>query len=92
MSKFPLGQTVITATAKARFEAAPEFVQACLGRHAQGDWGDLDPEDAKMNDAGLGVEHPDRLLSSYAAPSGGKLWVITEWDRSVTTVLLPEDY
>ncbi len=90
MSKFPLGQTVITRAAAATFES--EFVQACLARHHDGDWGDLDPEDAKMNDAGLGEEHPDRLHSSYKAPDGGKLWVITEWDRSVTTVLLPEDY
>lgn len=90
MSKFPFGQTVITRAAQAAFE--PEFVQSCLQRHAQGDWGDLDPEDKALNDAGLG-DPPDRLHSSYAHPDGkGKLWVITEWDRSVTTVLLPEDY
>ncbi|KKK66591.1 hypothetical protein LCGC14_2962560 [marine sediment metagenome] len=87
--KFSLGQTVITQAAEATFERA--FVVKCLARHVSGDWGDLAPEDAKMNDAGLG-EHPDRLHSSYATPEGGKLWVITEIDRSVTTVLLPEDY
>jgi len=89
-AKFELGMTVITATAQHTFE--PEFVQACLHRHAQGDWGDLDPSDAKANDAGLEGEHPDRLHSVYKAPGEGELWIITEWDRSVTTALLPSDY
>ena len=52
MSKFELGQTVITSAAQA--VADPAFVQECLQRHAQGDWGDLDPEDKALNDAGLG--------------------------------------
>lgn len=90
MSKFELGQTVITRAAQAAH--TPAFVQECLQRHAQGDWGDLDPEDKALNDAGLSPETPDRLHSSYKTPGGLKLWVITEWDRSVTTALLPEDY
>lgn len=88
MSKFPMGQTVITANAQATFE--PVFVQACLARHEAGDWGDACDQDKATNEQALKTN--ERLLSSYDAPSGGKLWVITEWDRSVTTVLLPEDY
>ena len=90
MSKFKLGVTVMTAAVQATID--PAFVQECLQRHAQGDWGTVDPSDAKMNDAGLDSEHPDRLHSVYEAPEGGKLWIITEIDRSITTVLLPEDY
>jgi hypothetical protein len=90
MSKFPFGQTVITRAAQAAFE--PAFVQECLQRHAQGDWGVMCDEDKALNDAGLDPEHPDRLHSAYQTPGGLKLWIITEWDRSVTTVLLPEDY
>ena len=60
-----------------------------LQRHLTGDWGDLCPEDKAENDFSL--QHGYRLLSSYNTPSG-KLWVITESDRSVTTFLLPEEY
>lgn len=86
--KFELGRTVITAHAKARHTEA--FVQSCLARHHSGDWGDLDPEDVAANEAAL--EHGERLLSSYVHPENGKLWIITERDRSVTTALLPSDY
>jgi hypothetical protein len=89
MHKFGLGQTVITRDARARFTG--EFIQQCLSRHHQGDWGDLGEDDKARNDTGLDPEHLGRLHSSFKAPEG-KLWVITEWDRSVTTVLLPEDY
>jgi len=58
-------------------------------RHASGDWGDLDAHDRRENERSL--EHGWRLLSSY--PVGeGRVWVITEADRSVTTILLPDEY
>lgn len=60
-----------------------------LLRHAAGDWGDVCPEDWQLNDQA--VEHGDRVLSSYIV-GGTKLWIITEWDRSVTTILLPGEY
>lgn len=62
-----------------------------LSRHAHGDWGDLDDEDRESNDraASLGGE---RILSSYNLDGGGRLWIITEADRSATTLLLPEEY
>jgi hypothetical protein len=55
-----------------------------------GDWGDLDELGHQQNNFALAMSA--RLLSSYALPGGGKVWVITEADRSVTTLLLPEDY
>jgi hypothetical protein len=85
--KFPLGQIVITANAQARLD--PADVQQGLSRHAAGDWGDLCPDDAAQNERGLKDGH--RLFSAYGAGEG-RFWIITECDRSVTTVLLPLDY
>ena len=59
-------------------------------RHLAGDWGDLDEHDWKLNDAAL--EHGIRLFSRYVTSNGTKFYVITEHDRSVTTILLPEEY
>jgi len=61
-----------------------------LQRHVKGDWGDVCPEDWQANE--LALKNDSRLLSSYNSQSGTKFWIITEWDRSVTTILLPEDY
>jgi hypothetical protein len=85
---FPLGQTVITANALDALQ--PEDVQNALRRHTQGDWGVVPPEDARANDAAL--LEGCRLLSAFRDRHGVKFWIITEADRSVTTVLLPEDY
>ncbi len=85
--RFPLGQIVITANAQATLD--PADVQQGLSRHARGDWGELCPGDAKENE--LSLKEGYRLLSVYR--SGDKrFWIITEADRSVTTVLMPEDY
>lgn len=85
--KFRLGEVVITANAQARID--PVAVQEGLTRHAAGDWGEVCQEDKGLNDEAL--EHGDRLLSVYGS-GDGRFWIITEADRSVTTVLLPEDY
>jgi hypothetical protein len=73
---------------------SPERLQACLQRHVAGDWGELDQEDKDANDAAL--TDGSRLLSAYlideANPTKGKVWIITEADRSVTTFLLPSEY
>ncbi|AJY29933.1 putative type I restriction-modification system methyltransferase subunit [Burkholderia thailandensis 34] len=61
-----------------------------LNRHARGDWGDLPEEDHQQNN--LAAITGQRVLSSYGLPNGQKVWVLTEWDRSVTTILLPDDY
>ncbi len=60
-------------------------------RHIAGDWGDLDPEDAAQNHEGL-LSGEGRLMSMYTLKDGEKIWIITEWDRSATTVLLPSEY
>ena len=86
--KFPLGQTVITTNAKNTLH--PEDVLAGITRHAQGDWGDCCDDDAAENDFSL--RKGFRLLSVYSDRNGTKFWIITEADRSATTILLPEDY
>ena len=65
-----------------------------LSRHVAGDWGNVPEEDAQLNDHA--VEAGGRILSSYEIQRKGTyhdtVWIITEWDRSVTTILLPEEY
>ena len=63
-------------------------IASALRRHVQGDWGEVDEDDWREND--LCVEDGYRILSAYTSKAGEKFWVITEADRSVTTVLLPE--
>jgi hypothetical protein len=85
---FSLGQTVITPAA---IEALTnQDVLTALSRHARGDWGDICEEDRKENEFSLREGY--RLFSVYHTPIGKKFWIITEADRSVTTVLLPSDY
>ena len=87
---FALGRLVATPGALAALEANGKGCTECLERHAHGDWGDLCQEDRQANDEA--VVDDLRVLSAYRLPTGQKLWVITEWDRSATTVLLPEEY
>lgn len=65
-------------------------VQQALGRHAMGDWGDLCRDDWKLNNSALTDDA--RILFSYMTRDGVKFWIITECDRSATTVLLPDEY
>ena len=87
-SKFPLGQTVITRTALATLPA--QDIAAALDRHRTGDWGEVGREDWRANERAL--KQSERLLSVYRTVDGTRFWIVTEWDRSLTTVLLPEDY
>ena len=87
---FSLGQIVSTPGALQSLEAAGDSASQFLCRHALGDWGDLCEEDQTANDEA--VMDDLRILSAYRLNSGVKIWVITEYDRSVTTVLLPEEY
>lgn len=87
--RFPMGRPTITTAAEAALNAACIHPVRLLARHINGDWGDLSAEDQTENEFAL--LSGGRLLSSYAMP-GGKVWIITEADRSVTTILLPEDY
>lgn len=92
LPKFSPGQIVLTPGAlEAMSECACE-PHTLLDRHLSGDWGDLDPEDAAMNDQALEVGEEGRILSSYLIAPEVKVWIITEWDRSVTTLLLPSEY
>jgi hypothetical protein len=86
--RFPVGRLMITPAA-AQVVPADEAAKA-LRRHASGDWGNVDSEDWAANDAAL--RHGTRLVSSYTTQDKTIFWVITEADRSVTTILLPSDY
>lgn len=88
--KFELGQLVMTPGADEALLVAQHVPPEFLLRHKQGDWGDLCAEDARENERSLRLGN--RLLSAYRTRREAKLWVITEWDRSVTTLLLPEEY
>ncbi len=87
---FPLGQVVATAGALAALEKAKQPDTGFLDRHANGDWGEVDQSDVAENE--YSVTHGFRLLSSYQTDAGESLWIITEADRSATTLLLPEEY
>ena len=87
-AKFPLGR--IVATPGVLRALTPEEIRTALGRHAKGDWGDIDEEDRRENDFSL--TNGFRLLSAYQSLGGKRFWIITEADRSVTTILLPEEY
>ena len=89
MRRLPLGQVLATPGALQLLRDAGEDPSGYLARHASGDWGELDAQDRREN--GLALEHERRVLSSYSVGEG-KVWIITEADRSVTTILLPEDY
>jgi hypothetical protein len=85
---FHLGQTVATPHALETLD--PTDMYAALARHARCDWGDCGEEDAEENE--LSLREGFRLFSVYHDRHGTKFWIITEADRSATTILLPEDY
>ena len=86
--KFCLGN--IYATPGVLAAIPHDEVIRALARHQSGDWGDVDAEDKQENEYSLGLRL--RLLSAYHSRSGMKFWIITEADRSATTVLLPSEY
>lgn len=90
-TKLKLGKIVTTpGIMKIQKESKdPLLLMKLLERHESKDWGDLDNEDKQSNDEAIDSE--GRILSSYNTEDG-KIWIITEWDRSVTTLLLPEEY
>ncbi len=88
--KFSLGQVVATPGALAAFEQSGEQPLDYVRRHQFGDWGDLCDEDRQENEFSL--LHGFRLLSAYKLRNGAKIWVISEADRSSTTILLPSEY
>jgi len=87
---FPLGRIVSTPGALDALVRANQSPQEFLNRHVTGDWGELGDEDRAENNYSL--KHGFRILSSYKTAAGEKLWLITESDRSLTTLLRPEEY
>ncbi len=90
---FNMGQLVWTRGVNdqvAENEAFAKFVMGSLARHRKGDWGDLCDEDKKENE--LSLKEGFRLLSAYETERLPKIWIITEADRSVTTILFPDEY
>lgn len=85
---FPLG--VINITLGVIEQVDPEDIIKALERHQSGDWGDLCEEDKEENERALKMGY--RIFSSYHDRHGTKFWIITEADRSLTTILLPEEY
>ncbi len=89
MAPFPLGQIVATPGALKLLEEGGEDPCLLLTRHRSGDWGDIDSHDRRENE--LSLKHGWRILSSYTV-GDEKVWIITEADRSYTTILLPSEY
>jgi len=87
---FSLGQIIATPGALAILGKAGQVPTEFLSRHVTGEWGDVPERDRKRN--AYSLEHGFRLLSSYQTHAGDTVWVITEADRSVTTILLPDEY
>jgi hypothetical protein len=87
---FTLGRILATPVALRSLQYGGENAHEFLARHARGDWGEVCNDDKAINNQAL--IDGDRLVSSYILKSGEKIWVITEADRSATTMLLPEEY
>lgn len=97
---FELGSLVATAgiaEAMSSHEAFSSFVFNCLRRYVKGDWGEMEEGDIEMNNESVALDD-GRILASYDMPNdipidyADKIWIITEWDRSVTTILFPDEY
>lgn len=89
-STFALGTLCCTRGAMDLLHASGQSASTFLQRHARGDWGDLCPEDQQANQRAL--ERGGRILSAYTLANSHRLYIITEADRSVTTLLLPSEY
>ena len=87
---FSLGRLLATPGALKALEQSGEEALPYLLRHARGDWGVVCDEDKRLNDEAL--KDGERLVSAYELKDGTKIWVITEADRSATTVLMPDEY
>ena len=88
--RFTLGTLLLTPGASDTLLTSHQIPPEFLLLHQHGDWGELDPEDRRENERAL--LHGGRLFSAYRTRTEARLWVITEWDRSATTLLLPEEY
>jgi hypothetical protein len=89
-TRFALGRVVATPGVLQALEDAGQSPTSFLARHVSGDWGELDEHDRQENE--FSVANGYRILSAYTLPTGTRIWIVTEADRSVTTVLLPSEY
>ncbi len=90
MASFPLGKLLATPGVLDAASSAGDDIRALIDRHAKGDWGVVGRDDWRANDRALA--EGSRLLSAYLLRDGTRVWIITEADRSATTILLPEEY
>jgi hypothetical protein len=90
-TRFSPGRIVMTHGVDALVREGRFHPNTYLDRHLAGDWGDLSDADRQHNDRAL-QSRDDRMFSSYQVAPDLTLWIITEWDRSVTTLLLPKEY
>ena len=90
MTLFTLGQVVATPGALSALQKAEQQPAEFLDRHVNGDWGEVPEEDKREND--FSVQHGFRILSAYTTTAGDTIWLLTEADRSFTTILLPSEY
>lgn len=89
-ARFALGQTFITPGAQEALEIAGQTPIQFLRRHMSADWGEVSEDDAQENE--LSLRDDFRVLSAYRTVKSQKIWIITEADRSATTILLPSEY
>jgi hypothetical protein len=89
-ARFQLGRLVSTQGALSSLEQAGQSPLDFIRRHLSGDWGDLSEEDKRENE--FSVDKELRIFSAYHTAKGEKIWVITEADRSTTTILRPSEY
>ena len=89
-TRFALGRILATPGALRVMQEAGESPLRLLKRHAHGDWGDLHEDDQRANE--LAIRRGMRVLSAYVLTTDDRVWIITEADRSATTILLPEEY
>jgi hypothetical protein len=90
MIRFPLDRVVATPGALRALEKAEQLPAEFLDRHVNGDWGEMPEADKQENE--LSVDQGFRILSAYTTSAGDTIWILTEADRSATTMLLPEEY
>jgi hypothetical protein len=88
--RLKLGEVVITPGAEELLRGVGVHVFTLLARHEAGDWGDVSKDDWELNDADAAGD--GRVLSAYKVRGEEKVWIITEWTREYTTILLPEEY
>lgn len=91
---FKTGPWVVTGAVADRMKADKNFrhfVKLCVGRYLRKDWGNLSDGDREANDLAA-LEGDERIFASYKYKDDERIWIITDYDRSATTILFPEDY